>query len=148
MSDSLQFHGLQPARLLCPWDSPGKNTGVDCHSLLQRIFLTQISKAGCQMSFPGGASGGEPRETGSISGSRRFPGGEDNLLQYPSLEDPTDREAWQATVCRVAKIQTPLKRPSIAEQGFKYIHTHFPMGQISKLNRITGEYCGYTTAGF
>ena len=28
-------------RLLCPWDSPGKNIGVDCHSLLQRIFLTQ-----------------------------------------------------------------------------------------------------------
>ena len=26
---------------LCPWDSPGKNTGVGCHALLQRIFLTQ-----------------------------------------------------------------------------------------------------------
>ena len=40
MSDSLQPHGLWPARLLCPWDSPGKNTGVDCHSLLQKIFPT------------------------------------------------------------------------------------------------------------
>ena len=28
-------------RLLCPWDSPGKNTGVDCHALFQGIFLTQ-----------------------------------------------------------------------------------------------------------
>ena len=28
-------------RLLCPWDSPGKNTGVGCHFLLQGIFLTQ-----------------------------------------------------------------------------------------------------------
>ena len=28
MSDSLQSHGLQPARLLCPWDFPGKNTGM------------------------------------------------------------------------------------------------------------------------
>ena len=27
--------GLQPTRLLCPWDSPGKNTGVGCHFLLQ-----------------------------------------------------------------------------------------------------------------
>ena len=27
-------HGLKPARLLCPWDTPGKNTGVDCHALL------------------------------------------------------------------------------------------------------------------
>ena len=30
-----------PSRLLYPWDSPGKNTGVDCHFLLQGIFLTQ-----------------------------------------------------------------------------------------------------------
>ena len=34
-------HGLQPARLLCPWNSPGKSNGVDCHFLLQGIFLTQ-----------------------------------------------------------------------------------------------------------
>ena len=30
-----------PARLLCPWDSPGKNTGVGCHFLLQGVFLRQ-----------------------------------------------------------------------------------------------------------
>ena len=35
VSDSLWPHGLQPARLLCPWDFPGKNTRVGCHSLLQ-----------------------------------------------------------------------------------------------------------------
>ena len=35
MSDSLQPHGLSPTRLLCLWISPGKNTGVGCHSLLQ-----------------------------------------------------------------------------------------------------------------
>ena len=33
---------LQPARLLCPWDSPSKNTGVGCSALLQEIFLTQV----------------------------------------------------------------------------------------------------------
>ena len=41
MSDSLWPHGLSPARLLGPWNSPGKNTGMDCHSLLQRNFPTQ-----------------------------------------------------------------------------------------------------------
>ena len=41
VSDSLQPHGLQPARRLCPLDSPGKNTGVGCHALLQGIFQTQ-----------------------------------------------------------------------------------------------------------
>ena len=36
-------HGLWPARLLCPWKSPGKNTGVGCRFLLQVIFPTQGS---------------------------------------------------------------------------------------------------------
>ena len=35
VSDSLRPYGLSPARLLCPWNSPGKNTGVGCHALLQ-----------------------------------------------------------------------------------------------------------------
>ena len=34
VSDSVQPHRLQPTRLLCPWDSPGKNGGVGCHFLL------------------------------------------------------------------------------------------------------------------
>ena len=34
-SDSLRPHGLQPIRLLHPWDFPGKSAGVDCHFLLQ-----------------------------------------------------------------------------------------------------------------
>ena len=32
-----------PTRLLCPWDSPGKDNGVSCHALLQGIFPTQGS---------------------------------------------------------------------------------------------------------
>ena len=35
VSDSSRPHGLQPTRLLCPWDFPGKSTGVGCHCLLQ-----------------------------------------------------------------------------------------------------------------
>ena len=37
----LRPHELQPAKLLYPWDFPGKNTGVGCHVLLQGIFPTQ-----------------------------------------------------------------------------------------------------------
>ena len=40
VSDSLWLHGLQPTRLLCPWDSPGKNTGVGCCASLWGIFPT------------------------------------------------------------------------------------------------------------
>ena len=42
-SNSLRLYGLVPASLLCPWDSPGKNTGVGSHFLLQGIFPTQGS---------------------------------------------------------------------------------------------------------
>ena len=37
MSDSVRTHRRQPTRLRDPWDSPGKNTGVGCHFLLQRM---------------------------------------------------------------------------------------------------------------
>ena len=37
MSDSLRTHGLYPCRLLCPWNSPDKNTGFGCYSFLKRI---------------------------------------------------------------------------------------------------------------
>ena len=40
------YSTLCDPRLLCPWDSPGKNTGVSCHFLLQRIFPTQGSNPG------------------------------------------------------------------------------------------------------
>ena len=40
---TLPPHELQPTRLLCPWNSPGKNIGVGCHLLLQGIFPTQGS---------------------------------------------------------------------------------------------------------
>ena len=43
VSDSLWSYGLLPTKLLCPWDFPGKNTGVGCHFLLQGIVLTQGS---------------------------------------------------------------------------------------------------------
>ena len=41
MSDSVRPHRPQPTRLLCPPDSPGKNTGVGCHVAFQGIFPTQ-----------------------------------------------------------------------------------------------------------
>ena len=49
-------YGLQPARLLCLWDSLGKNTGVGCHFLLHEIFLTQgsNSRLSCLLHWQGG----------------------------------------------------------------------------------------------
>ena len=45
-SNSVQPHGLCPPGSSVHGDSPGKNTGVGCHALLQGIFLTQGSKPG------------------------------------------------------------------------------------------------------
>ena len=43
MSSSVQPHGRQPTRLPRPWDSPGKNTGVGCHCLLQCVKMKSLS---------------------------------------------------------------------------------------------------------
>ena len=61
--------------------------------------------------FPGGSDGKESTcnaaDLGSIPGSGRSPGGEnDNPLQYSCLGDPMDRGAWWATVHRVAELGT------------------------------------------
>ena len=44
MSDSVQPRRRQPTRFLCPWDSPGKNTGVGCHFLLQCMKVKSQSE--------------------------------------------------------------------------------------------------------
>ena len=61
--------------------------------------------------FPGGSDGKEPAysvgDLGLIPGPGRSPGeGNGNPLQYSCLENPMDREAWQATVHGIAKSQT------------------------------------------
>ena len=45
MSDSVRPHRRQPTRLPRPWDSPGKNTGVGCHFLLQRMKMKSESES-------------------------------------------------------------------------------------------------------
>ena len=44
MADSVRTHGQQPTRLPYPWDSPGKNTGVGCHFLLQCMKVKSESE--------------------------------------------------------------------------------------------------------
>ena len=50
MSDSVQPQRWQPTRLPCPWDSPGKNTRVGCHLLLQCVKVK--SESGVTQSCP------------------------------------------------------------------------------------------------
>ena len=132
VSDFLRPSGLKTARLLCPWGSPGKDTGRDCYALLQGIFPTQgsniglphfrhilycLSHQGSPLSriFPLYSSVSLVAQTvknppcsvgdlGSIPELGRSPGGgHGNSPQYSCLENPMDREAWQATVHGVTK---------------------------------------------
>ncbi|XP_060270290.1 putative interleukin-17 receptor E-like isoform X2 [Ovis aries] len=69
--------GLPPARLLCPWDSPGQDTGVGCHSLLQGIVLTQGSNPGllhCRWTLYPLPPRGQPPEAKYLTKKTRVPG--------------------------------------------------------------------------
>ena len=124
ISDPLRPHGLHPARLLCPWNFPGKNTEVGISSSRgssQPRDRTPVSRiAGgfftaeplgkpvhiithIYLGIPGGSADKESAcnagDLGSIPGSGRSPGGgRGNPLQYCCLENPTYKGAWQATV--------------------------------------------------
>ena len=55
MSDSVRSHRQQPTRLSRPWDSPGKNTGVGCHFLLQCMKVkseSEVAQVGLTLSDP------------------------------------------------------------------------------------------------
>ena len=54
VSDSVRPHRRQPTRLPCPWDCPGKSTGVGCHCLLWQcmrvpVFLNYSRPTGCEV---------------------------------------------------------------------------------------------------
>ena len=90
-------HGRQPARLLCPWDSPVKTTGVACHDLFQGIFLTQGLNPGllhCREILYHLCHQGSTKR--HLYTGLPFPSGEGNgtPLQYSCLENPMDGRAW------------------------------------------------------
>ena len=83
----LQPHGLQPSRILCPWYSPGKNSGVGCHFLFQGIFPIHELNLGLLQVFPDGSIAKEfscnTGDPSSIHGSGRSPEkGNGNPLHY------------------------------------------------------------------
>ena len=93
MSDSVQPHKRQPTRLLCPWDSPGKNPGVGCHFLLQCMKAKSESEVtqSCLTLRPHGLYSpwnypGQNTGVGSFPFSRGF--------SQPGIEPRSP--AWQA----------------------------------------------------
>ena len=136
MSDSVRPHRRQPTRLPHPWDSPGKNTGVGCHFLLQCMKEKSESEVAqscltfgdpMDCSLPGSSTHGifqaKVLEWGAIAFSilSTMPVlTKANPLQCSYLENPRDGGAWWAATSGVAQSWTRLKRlssSSSSQQG-------------------------------
>ena len=77
------------------------------------------------------ANAGDTRDSGSILGLERSPGGElGNPLQYSCLENPMHREAWRATVHRVAKSRIQLSDWTIISACSKHLCVFFKFSHI------------------
>ena len=86
MSDSVRLHRWQPTRLVCPWDSLGKNTGVGYH-----FFSHTGKKSACNTRHLGQYLGQE---------DSFFWKGNGYPLQHSCLENSMYRRSWQATDLR------------------------------------------------
>ena len=103
MSNSVQPHRWQPTRLLCSWDSPGNNTGVGCHFLLQCMKVkseSEVAQSCLTLSDPMDCS----LPHSSIHG----------IFQARVLE-------WVAT----------LGTPNYRKLGPRYLYTHFQWNFIT-----------------
>ena len=89
---------------------------VENHFSMRRVFhyLLFLGRSPWSWGFPGctvvknlPANAGDARDLGLIPGSGKSPGvGNSNPFQYSCLENPMDRGAWQATVHRIAELDT------------------------------------------
>ena len=92
----LATHGLQPTRLLRPWDFPGKRTGVGCHCYFSCTGFPRVSEVKKSTCNAG--------DTGSVFGLGRSPGeGNCKPLQCSCWENSMNGGAWWATVLVIAK---------------------------------------------
>ena len=99
VSDSVRPHGLQPTRLPCPWDSPGKNTGVGCHFLLQCMKVegeSEVAQSCLTLSDPMDCS---------LPGFSVHGIFEATVLEWGAIAF-SNREAWCAAIHGVAKSWT------------------------------------------
>ena len=101
MSDSVRPHGWPPTRFRCPWDSPVKNIGVDCHFLLQCMKVKNESLKDLSQKLYEAINFLFCFSLCTLNGE-----GNGTPLQYSCLENPMEGGAWKAAVHGVAEGQT------------------------------------------
>ena len=140
VSNSVWPHRQQPTRLLCPWDSPGKNTGVGCHFLLQCMKVESESEVAqlcptlsdpMDCSLPGSSDHGifqaRVLEWGAIAFSEKP--GTDTEKGTEALND----NVWSVCVCmcllwipffkwNLTQKSKKLVRPSVSRQWRRCPH--------------------------
>ena len=128
-SDSFRPCGLQPARLLCPWDSPGRNTGVGCHSLLQGIFLTCLNRILDKQSMKAAV----PNLQGLMPDDLRWSRGPNNRNNVHSKCDALE-SSQNHPPCRVHGKWSPVSESSgpAAVEGLLLLPLQGPTAQLAR----------------
>ena len=137
MSSSVRPHRGQPTRLLRPWDSPGKNTGVGCHFLLQCVKVTRENKVAqscptlsdpMDCSLPGSSIHGifqaRVLEWGAIAFSPTPP--RDPIKQPHPIKTPHPMACLQSTSSRAQVPTSPSPNQRIKFLGFFFFFFLIP----------------------
>ena len=98
MSDSVRPHRRQPTRLCCPWDFPGKNTGVGCHILLQCMKVKRESEVAQSCPTLRDPMDGSPSSS-SVHGILQA-----RVLEWGATEPPrkskgSSQKSWSSSWC-------------------------------------------------
>ena len=146
MSNSVQSHRQQPTRLLRPWDSPSKNTGVGCHFLLQRMKVkseSEVTQSGPTLSNPMDCS----LPGSSIHGISRQEYWSGVPLPSPSLATRkcklTLQWKYQYLPIRMAKVKVKTK---VCEkfQAEKVIHSHTASRNVKWHSHSGKTFCSFS----
>ena len=146
MSDSVRPHRRQPTRLPCPWDSPGKNTEVGCHCLLQcmkvksaREVAQSCPTLSMDCSPPGSSIRGILQAGGLEWGATAFSDAEKRSPQMACVGFVTERKPqdrwWEPVKACKARMSSSSVHAQAQYQwvaGAHLLHTRFSKPQVSR----------------
>ena len=128
MSNSSRPHGLQPTRLPHPWDSPGKNTGVGCHFLLQCMKVKSESEV-TQLC---------PTHGNAMDCSRPLSMGFSRQEHWSGVRLPSPKSQLA-----VSNLASPIWKPGSSESGLKRMRwmTRSSLSDVLCFTPLTAAAC-------
>ena len=126
----MQPHRQQPTRLSCPWDSPGKNTGVGCHFLLQCMKVKSQSEVA--QSCPTVSNPMDCSPTGSSV--HKLNKRDDNIQPWCTPSPILNQSVVPCNCCFMTCIQVSQKTGRVV--WYSYLFMNFP--QFVVIHRVKG----------